>query len=195
MNEMIEKMISRHVIRRFKNEHVKEEELNEILEAGLFAPSAGNSQASRIVVCQDKEINDKLGRINRFMQFKDKDPKTVAHSISTDQPSIQDDFTIMSRYYNAPTVLTIFIRNNVYGPQDAAMIGENIMLAAHFLGIGACYVGRTDEVFATEYGMEMRKKWGIPEDYIAVSNVLLGYREGPEPHSKPRKEGRIIRVD
>lgn len=55
-------------------------------------------------------------------------------------------------------------------------------------------IGRTDEVFATEYGMEMRKKWGVPDDMVPVCNVLLGYREGPAPHDKPRKEGRILRV-
>ncbi|MGN0977301.1 MAG: nitroreductase family protein [Faecousia sp.] len=194
MNEMVEKMLTRHAIRRFQDRQVPEELLEQILQAGLYAPSAGNNQYSRIVVCQDAQINEKLGRINRYMQFKGKDPKTVAHSISAEQPSIQDDFSIMSGYYHAPTVLTIFTKNHKYAYEDAAMIGENILLAAHFLDLGACYVGRTEEVFATEYGMLLRKEWGIPEDMVAVCNVLLGYRDGPVPHEKPRKEGRIVRV-
>lgn len=194
MNDRIEKMLTRHAIRRFQDRQIKEDELEQILQAGLYAPSAGNNQYSRIVVCQNKEINEKLGRINRYMQFKGSDPKTIAHSVSSEQPSIQDDFTIMSGYYNAPTVLTIFTKNHKYAYEDAAMIGENIMLAAHFLDIGACYIGRTEEVFATEYGVEMRKQWGVPDDMVAVCNVLLGYREGSAPHDKPRKEGRIVRV-
>ena len=133
MNEMIEKMLSRHAIRRFKKEQITEDELNQVLIAGLYAPSAGNNQYSRIVVCQDAELNDKLGRLNRWAQFKDKAPEKVAHSISAEQPSIQDDFTIMSGYYNAPTVLTIFTKNHKYCYEDAAMIGENMLLAAHFL--------------------------------------------------------------
>ena len=168
--------------------------LREILTAGLYAPSAGNNQYSRIVVCQDKAVNLKLGQLSRYMQFKGRDPGTVAHSISSDQPSIQDDFTIMDGFYGAPTVLTIFTRPGQYAHDDAAMIAENIMLAAHFLGVGSCYIGRTGEVFATEYGQEKRKEWGVPEELEAVCNVLLGYREGPAPHEKPRKEGRIIRV-
>lgn len=194
MNEIVQKMLTRHAIRRFEDRQIEEDALEQILQAGLYAPSAGNNQYSRIVVCQDKEVNEKLGRINRYMQFKENDPKSVAHSVSTEQPSIQDDFTIMSGYYHAPTVLTIFTKNHKYAYEDAAMIGENLMLAAHFLDIGACYVGRTEEVFATEYGLETRKKWGIPDDMVAVCNVLLGYRKGPAPHDKPRKEGRIIRV-
>lgn len=193
MNEMIEKMLTRHAIRRFQDRQVEEPLLEQVLQAGLYAPSAGNNQYSRIVVCQDREVNEKLGRINRWMQFKGKDPGTVAHSISAEQPSIQDDFSLLSGYYNAPTVLTIFCKDHKYVYEDAAMIGENMLLAAHFLELGACYIGRADEVFATEYGMETRRRWGVPDDMKAVSSVLLGYRDGPAPHDKPRKEGRVIR--
>ena len=194
MNEILQIMKTRHAIRRFQDKQLDEATLNAILEAGLYAPSAGNNQYSRIVVCQDSEVNEKLGRINRWMMFKGKEPASVAHAISTDQPSIQDDFTIMSGYYGAPTVLTIFTRGGQYASADGAMIAANIWLAAHALGVGACYIGRTEEVFATEYGMEMRKAWGVPDDMVPVCNVLLGYREGPAPHDKPRKEGRILRV-
>ncbi|MGL5512309.1 MAG: nitroreductase family protein [Sporomusa sp.] len=194
MNEIIQKMLSRHAIRRFQDRQIEEDVLEQILQAGLYAPSAGNNQYSRIVVCQDKVLNEKLGRMNRYMQFKDREPKEIAHAVSDEQPSIQDDFSIMSAYYNAPTVLTIFTKNHKYAHEDAAMIAENILLAAHFLDLGACYIGRTDEVFATEFGLETRKQWSVPEDMAAVCNVLLGYREGAAPLDKPRKEGRILRV-
>lgn len=102
MNEMIEKMCTRHAIRRFRPEQITEEELNQVLQAALYAPSAGNNQYSRIVVCQDAQLNEKLGRLNRCMQFKDKEPAAVAHAVSAEQPSIQDDFSIKSGFYNAP---------------------------------------------------------------------------------------------
>lgn len=194
MDEMIKKMITRRSIRKYQNRQIEEEALQQILQAGLSAPSAGNNQYFRIVVCQDKQVNEKLGKINRFMQFKGKDPGTVAHAISEEQPSIQDDFTILSGYYNAPTVLTIFTKNHKYAREDAAVISENLLLAAHFLGLGACYIGRAEEVFHTEYGMEIRKKWGIPEDMTAVCSVLLGYRQGNAPRAKPQKKENIILV-
>jgi nitroreductase len=100
----------------------------------------------------------------------------------------------MDGFYHAPTVLTIFSPKTKYTYEDAAMIAENILLAAHCVDVGACYVGRTEEVFATEYGQMLWKEWGIDEDFVAVGNVLLGYREGPAPHDKPRKEGHILRV-
>jgi len=191
---MIQKMLTRHAIRRYQDRQLDEETLEQILQAGLYAPSAGNNQRSRIVVCQDNEINERLGKLSRYMQYKDGDPTEIAQSISADQPSIKDDLTIMDGFYHAPTVLTIFALKMKYTHEDAAMIAENIMLAAHFLGVGACYVGRTEEVFATEYGQMLREKWGIEDDLVAVGNVLLGYREGPAPKDKPRKEGRILRV-
>ena len=194
MNEIIKKMLTRRAIRRYQDRQLDEETLEQILQAGLYAPSAGNNQRSRIVVCQDKEINERLGKLSRYVQFKDGDPAEIAQSISAEQPSIKDDLTIMDGFYGAPTVLTIFSPKMGYTYHDAAMIAENIWLAAHFLDVGACYVGRTEEVFATEYGQMLRRKWGIADDLVAVGNVLLGYREGPAPRDKPRKEGRILRV-
>ena len=194
MNEMIEKMLTRHAIRRYQEKQLDEETLAQILQAGLYAPSAGNNQRSRIVVCQDKEINEQLGRLSRHMQFKNGDPAQIAQPISADQPSIKDDLTILDGFYHAPTVLTIFSLKMKYAREDAAMIAENIQLAAHFLGVGACYVGRTEEVFNTEVGRALLEAWGIEDDLVPVGNVVLGYREGPEPHPKPRKQGRILRV-
>lgn len=194
MNEIIEKMRTRHAIRRFQDRQVEESLLEQVLQAGLYAPSAGNNQYSRIIVCQDRAVNEQLGKISRYMQFQGKDPKTVAHAISAEQPSIQDDFTIMDGFYGAPTVLTIFTRSGRYAHEDAAMIGENILLAAHFLGLGACYIGRAEAVFATELGMKMREQWGVPADMAAVCNIVLGYPDGAIPKDKPRKAGRIVRV-
>lgn len=194
MNESIQKMIDRHAIRCFQARQLDEATLTEILTAGLYAPSAGNNQQSRIVVCQDRAVNEALGRLSRELMFKGANPAKVAHSISAEQPSIQDDFTLWDGFYHAPTVLTIFTRPGEYCHDDAAFIAANLWHAANFLGVGCCYIGRTSEVFATEYGLATRKRWGVPDELVPVGNVLLGYLEGTAPHAKPRKEGRILRV-
>ena len=194
MNEMIEKIISRHAIRKFQDKQVEEDALEQILQAGLYAPSAGNNQYSRIVVCQDREINLQLGKLNRSADPVSTTPPEKIKPISAEQPSIRDDLSIKTAFYNAPTVLALFARNSRYAHDDAAFMAENMWLAAHFLGLGACYVGRAEETFATEYGWELRRKWGVPEDMTPIGHLLLGYIDGPEPHAKPRKEGRIIRT-
>ena len=183
MNEMIEKIITRHAIRRFADRQLDEETLREILTAGLYAPSAGNNQYSRIVVCQDKAVNLKLGQLSRYMQFKGRDPGTVAHSISSDQPSIQDDFTIMDGFYGAPTVLTIFTRPGQYAHDDAAMIAENIMLAALEEGLGTCAIkSYTDAA--------VRKLLCLPDTYRIEMLMSIGYPEGDprDPRRKPLEE-------
>ena len=146
---------------------MEEEALQEILTAGLYAPSAGNNQYSRIVVCQDPDVNLKLGKLSRYMQFKGQDPAKTARSISADQPSIQDDFTILDGFYGAPTVLTIFTRPGQYAHDDAAMIAENIMLAAHFLGVGSVRhgvrYGKAPGVGRSRgYGAGVQRAVGLP---------------------------------
>mgnify|MGYP002427426759 CR=1 FL=1 len=69
-----------------------------------------------------------------------------------------------------------------------------MLLTAHLLGLGACYIGHTDEVFATEYGLALRKEWQIPEGFIPVCNVILGHPDGQNPRQKPRKEKRILHI-
>ncbi len=193
MNEMIEKIVSRHAIRKFQSRQIENDILEQILQAGLYAPSAGNNQRGTIVVMQDRETNRKLGKINRSADMVSKaDPKTIK-AVSAEQPSIRDDLSIQNAFYDAPTVLALFARKGRYCHDDAAFMAENMWLAAHFLGVGACYIGRAEETFASEYGKELCGKWGISEDLEPVGFLLLGYLEGDLPHSKPRKEGRILR--
>ena len=194
MNATIERMLERHAIRRFQERQIEEDALEQILQAGLYAPSAGNNQYSRIVVCQDREVNLALGRINRNAEVGPNPDPRALKAVSTEQPSIRDDVKIVNAFYDAPTVVSFFVRAGPYAHDDAAFMAENMWLAAHFLGLGACYIGRAEATFATEYGREMRKAWGIPEDMVAVGHLALGYREGPEPHQKPRKGERIVRV-
>ena len=163
MNEMIQKICTRHAIRRFEDRQLEESTLEEILTAGLYAPSAGNNQQSRIVVCQNPEVNAELGKISRYMQFKGGDPKKMSHAISAEQPSIQDDHTILNGFYDAPTVLTIFARPGQYAHDDAAMIAENILLAAHFLGVGGCYIRRSEEVLLRRTGARSAKNGVCPK--------------------------------
>lgn len=194
MNQYIENMLTRHAIRRFQKIQIGDDLLEQILLAGLYAPTAGNNQKSRIVVCQDRDINEKLGKLNCTLMYGSSKKKLIDYVVSHDQPSILDDLSITDGFYGAPTVLTIFAPQTPYTHDDAAMIAAHLWLAAHFLGLGACYVGRAEQVFATPYGKELRETWGIEDGLVPVCHVLLGYIDGDAPKSKPRKEHRIIRI-
>lgn len=193
MNEMIQKILSRRSIRRYSERRVPRDELEQILQAGLYAPNAGSGQRTLIVVCQNREINEALGHLSCQLMFKDRPRETIHRFVSAEQPSILDDPSIETSFYHAPTVLTLFAQQGYgYMHEDVAMIAENIQLAAHFLGIASCFVGRTQAVFETEYGRETQRQWGVSSDYVALGSVLLGYNAAEAPHAKARKSGRIL---
>lgn len=194
MNEVLENIITRRTIRRFRAEQISEEKLQAVLEAGMYAPSAGGRQGVLFVVSQNRETNEKLGRIKRNNSTVKMSTDTVY--ISKEQPSIADDPNITNAFYDAPTVITLFVpKNFLFGPYDASAAAENMLLAAHSIGLGGCYIGSAWESFADPFGQEVLRKWDIRTDYFAALHVLLGYpKDEQAPRAKARKDGRIIRV-
>lgn len=194
MNETMQTILHRRAIRRFDKKQIEEDALQEILKAGLYAPSAGGRQGVIFAVCQTKEVNERLGKIKRA----NSNPRmaTAASYVSREQPSIADDPKLQNAFYDAPAVITLFApKNFLFSPEDCAIAAENMMLAADSLGIGSCYIGQGWTAFAEPYGQEILKKWEIPADHYAVMQLLLGYpREGDvHPAPKQRKQGRILR--
>ena len=194
-NEVLENMMTRRTIRRFKKEQISEEELQAVLDAGMYAPSAGGRQGVLFVVSQNKEMNEKLGRIKRNNSTVKMSTDTVY--ISKEQPSIADDPNIFNAFYDAPTVITLFVpKNFLFAPYDASAAAENMLLAAHSIGLGGCYIGSAWESFADPYGQDILREWNIRTDYFAALHVLLGYpKDEQAPKAKARKDERIIWVD
>ena len=192
INAVMENIVTRRTIRRFRSEQITEEELQTVLEAGMYAPSAGGRQGVLFVVSQNRETNEKLGRIKKNNTNVKMSTDTVY--ISKEQPSIADDPAIVSAFYDAPTVITLFVpKEFLYGSYDASAAAENMLLAAHSIGLGGCYIGSAWDSFRDAFGQETLIKWNIRTDYYAVIHVLLGYpKEEQAPKGKARKEGRII---
>jgi nitroreductase len=172
MNETIKTLLERRSIRKFKPEQIKDDELNAILEAGMYAPSGANQQSALFVVVQDKDTIKKLTAMNAAVLKKDIDP-----------------------YYKAPTIVLVFAdRSKVTPVEDAALALGNMFNAAASLGIGSCWVHRTKQMFETEAGKDLLKKWGITGDYTGVGSCILGYPDGEHPKAAPRKDNFVIRV-
>lgn len=195
MNEVMKVIMHRRSYRRFDERQIEEEALQEILQAGMYAPSAGGRQSVIFVMSQDKEVNEKLGKIKRA----NSNPIMAKENayVSKEQPSIADDPHIQNAFYDAPTVITLFgPKNFLFTVDDCAVASENMMLMADSLGIGSCYTGQGWLAFQDPYGQQKLKEWNIPENDYAVMQLLLGYPKENDPHPKarPRKEGRIIRV-
>ena len=96
-------------------------------------------------------------------------------------------------FYGAPVVLVV-LADKAVGTYlyDGSLTMENMMLAAHDLGLGACWIHRAKEEFASEEGKAILKELGVEGDYEGIGNCILGYADGELPAAKPRKEGYIV---
>lgn len=193
-NEILRIIMHRRAIRRFDKRQIEEAALEQILQAGLYAPSAGGRQGVIFAVSQDRLVNERLGNI----KHANSNPHMAAaiSRVFLGQPSISDNSKLTNAFYDAPTVITMFApKKFLFSAEDCAVAAENMMLTADFLGIGSCYIGQGWTAFADPYGQEVLRRWDIQVDYYAVMQLLLGYpQEGDKrPLPKPRKNDRVLR--
>lgn len=184
---------ARHSIRKYTDKQISREDLELILEAGNYAPNAGGGQRSMIVAVHNAELTAKIGRMN-LAKFDRS--RLIGSYVSKEQPSVIDDPTMKNGFYGAPTVAAIFCQNGfAFRAADAFCIAENMLLQATELGISSCIISRGEETFLSDEGRVLLKEWGVPENYSAVCFVILGYINGEQPHTKPRKPDRIKIVE
>ena len=172
MNEVLKAIRERRTCRQYRPEQVKEEDLQQILEAGTWAASGMGAQSATMVVVQDKETRDQLMRMNAAIMGTSSDP-----------------------FYGAPTVVVVLAdpaRNTCV--EDGSLVIGNLMLAASSLGVGSCWVHRARQEFDSPEGKALLKKWGLPETYIGVGHCVLGYPASAPAAPKPRKADYIHRV-
>lgn len=180
---------ARHSVRKYTDKQISREDLELILEAGNYAPNAGGGQRSMIVAVHNAELSAKIGRMN-LAKFDRS--RLIGSYVSKEQPSVIDDPTMKNGFYGAPTVAAIFCQNGfAFRAADAFCMAENMLLQATELGISSCIISRGEETFLSDEGQALLKEWGVPENYSAVCFVILGYIDGEQPHTKPRKPDRI----
>ena len=172
MNETISCLLNRRSVRAYRPEQIKPEELEAILQAGLYAPSAMNLQSPIMLVIQDRETISMLSRLNAVVMGRDTDP-----------------------FYGAPTVIVVLADKNAPNHvQDASLVMGNLMNAAFSLGVDSCWINRAREVFEMPEARALLREKGISDDYVGVGNCILGYRSGELSEAQPRREGRIIKL-
>ena len=171
MNEVIKNIVERRSIKKYKNIPVEENLIDEIVMAGTYAPSGMNRQSPIILAITNQEVRNKIASINAKIMGTDIDP-----------------------FYGAPVVLVVLADKDcpthVY---DGSLVMGNMMLAAHSLGLGSCWIHRAKETFETEEGREILKNLGIEGEYEGIANCILGYPDEVKEAS-PRKENYIYKI-
>lgn len=170
-NEVIKAMVERRSIREYKPDMVEQDKIDEIIKAGLYAASGMDFQPSIIVEVTNKELRDRLSEMNREIGAF---------------PEGSDPF------YGAPVVLIVLSEkdkpNRVY---DGSLVMGNMMLAAHSLGLGSCWIHRAKEEFETEEGKQILKDLGIEGEYEGIGHCIVGYPAVDLPEASPRHENRV----
>jgi nitroreductase len=215
----VEKVIlERRSIRAFKSEPLPDGLIRRILEAGRFAPSAGNSQPWKFIVVNDPEIIEEMeqdavkfiklvmffldytrGSLLRriltlplaklFIRFR----KNEFHPVPTGLMSqIAQDKTAV--FHGAPTlILLLEDRRGVSSPPtDIGICGQNMVLAAHSLGAGTCWIGLIKVLM---YKRKWRKKFGVKYPYSLNDCIALGWQKPKADGEVPREVQEVLWFD
>lgn len=172
-NIVLDSIKTRRSIRKYKPDMIPGEVLDKIIEAGTYAATGMNRQSPIIIAVTKKEMRDRLSKLNAEIMGTDSDP-----------------------FYGAPVVLIVLAdkssANYIY---DGSLVMGNLMLAAHSLGVGSCWIHRAKQEFERPEGKEILKSLGIEGDYEGIGHCILGYVDGEYPKAAERKKDWVYRID
>lgn len=175
MNEVIRAMKERRSIRKFKPNMPAKEDLEKIVETGLYAASGMGKQATVTIAVTNKELRDKLSEINRKIG------------------GWQEGF---DPFYGAPAILIVLadksVGTRVY---DGSLVMGNMMLAAHSLNLGSIWIHRAKEEFELPEYQELLKELGVEGEWEGIAHCAVGYVDGELPEAAGRKDGRVFWVE
>lgn len=175
MNEVIKAMKERRSIRKFKAEMPPKADLEQIVEAGLYAANGRGRQAVITIAVTDKELRDKLSAVNNEIMGG---------------PEGNDPF------YGAPAILIVLANKEVpTTPYDGSLVMGNLMLAAHSLGLGSIWIHRAKEEFEMPEYQKLLKDLGIEGEWEGIGHCAVGYIDGENPAAAPRNDGRVFWVE
>lgn len=172
-NNALEVLKTRRAIRAYQAKMPERELIAQIVEAGTYAPTGMGRQSPVIVAVTNREIRNRLSRLNAGIMGNDSDP-----------------------FYGAPVVLVVLADKQcptyLY---DGTLVMGNLMNAAHAVGLGSCWIHRAKEVFETPEGKALLKEWGIEGEYEGIGNCIIGYSAQEAPQPKPRKPDYVHYID
>lgn len=190
--EMLELLKKRRTIRKYTTKKVEHEKLEKIAEAGIYAPNAGGSQGTKIIILEDFETIRKIGICSANCENRDWGGKKV----NADQPSIIDDLSIRNGFYDCQALAIICIPKQRYATVNGIGSGftciENMVIEAYSLGVDSCIVGRAEATFKVPEMRNLLNQWNIGDDYEPLMFLCLGYISGTYPNAKPRNPERIL---
>ena len=169
MNEVLQNILTRRSIREFKDEQIKDAELDLILKAGIYAPSGMNKQSWQFTVVQNKEKIELLAKV-------------VREALGRDEGY---------NFYGPPTLIMLSNeKDNTNGLADCSCALQNIFLMANSLEIGSCWINQLKSICDENEVREVLRSFGIPENHIVWGIASIGYPDSVAKEHK-RNDGVI----
>jgi len=200
MNPVISNIKTRRSRRNFLDKEVLGDVIYGIIEAGRFAPSALNKQPWKFIIVSNKEVIHELylsikelyTKIYKFLPLLKiikkelRDPQilgTIEKTVKNDHDTI---------FFGAPLLIIIVSdKDEPYAPKDCAIAAENMMLYAHSIGVGSCYIGKADLLGRSKRALRLL---GLTGDLKVQASVVFGYCDESLKRTVPlRREDNIIR--
>lgn len=148
-NEVLQAIKTRRSIRSFSENGVPDGLLEAVLEAGTYAPTGGGKQSPIIIAIKDPVYRKEIACLNAEVMGKDTDP-----------------------YYGAPIVILVLADGKASTfVEDGSCVLENMMLAAHALGLGSVWVHREREIFDGEKVRRFSANGGCPKHCAALGRL------------------------
>ena len=193
MNETLNVLLNRRSIRKYKSEQIPEELMEQLLQAGLFAPSGGNCQYTHFTVIQSPEALAKLREIVetefRQMEITEGLYKSKVHAI---QMAKRGNYDFI---YSAPALIIVTNRKGHGNAMaDSAAAIENILIAAEALGLGGCWINQLTWISDSALLRKTLRTFGIGDDEVICGSIALGYSDQPVANAQPRLDGRVRRI-
>ena len=186
MNEVIRNILGRRSIRKYRTDPVPPAVLEEIVQAGLYAPSARGLQPWHLTVVSGREP---LARLTA--EIKAATLRMNNHYAAM----VSKEGYVVG--YGAPT-LVIVSGNAVESPMaqnDCALVLGTMFLAAHSLGVGSCWINQLG-ILSDEPGFRaVLDTFGVPSRNTVFGCASLGYADGPHPSAPPRRGGAVNYVN
>ena len=176
MNQVLETIKSRRSVRKYRNEQIKDEELDQIMEAAIYAPSGHNDQSWHFTIIQDHQL------INEISEGA----KAVMRTMDVEWIAKMGAMEDLNIFHRAPTVIIVSGNKDAVTPLvDCAAAVQNMLLAAESLDIGSCWIGFTKFYFTNQERIE---KFAIPDGYEVHFGLALGYKIRENPTALERKK-------
>lgn len=186
MNQTIQTILNRRSTRAFTDQPVSRELIEQIVEAGLYAPSAHNQQPWHFTVIQNKELLN-------HMNLVAKAAARASESEFLQKAGHNENYNV---FHNAPAVIVFSGDETAISPRlDTAAAAENMLLAAESLDLGACWVGMLRLCIAGTEGEKIVERFELPENYTPYFALVIGHKAHANGAAPKRKEGRVSYID